>query len=127
MITTYINPQIMQLALKDMAVKLQAHFLHEEGEGYRVEDLQQALTRWLEASIDSLVEDALFHTVEGDRSCAFNRRVFEQQMKRIQSIDARTLPQDRLLQTLSKETLKPLSKDAKGTSSDRAKIEDVAA
>lgn len=88
MTTLFIDTDMVQSALKAAAIELQARFLQEEGETYRVEDLQQALNNWLELSIESLADDALFHAVEGDRSYAFNRDAFELQMKRIRPMDA---------------------------------------
>ncbi|WAL60951.1 hypothetical protein [Thermocoleostomius sinensis] len=76
-----------QSALQDAAIELQAYFYQQEGEIYRVEDLQRALENWLELSMEALVEDALFHVVEGDRSSAFNRSAFESQMKRLRPLD----------------------------------------
>lgn len=55
---------------------------------YRLEDLQRVLMHWLESSIESLVEDALFHTLEGERAFAFNRRAFERQMQYLQPISS---------------------------------------
>lgn len=74
----------MEAALGTAAIELQRHFICEHGERYRVEDLQMALTHWLEVSVESLVEDVLFHTVEGDRSYAFNRRAFDLHMQQLQ-------------------------------------------
>lgn len=88
MTTLFIDTDMVQSALKTAAIELQARFLQEEGETYRVEDLQQALNNWLELSIEALADDALFHAVEGDRSYAFNRDAFESQMKRIRPVDA---------------------------------------
>lgn len=79
-----IDSSTVQSALLDAAVQLQTHLAQEEGAVYRLEDLQRVLVRWLESSIESLVEDALFHTVEGDRAFAFNRRAFERQMQSLQ-------------------------------------------
>lgn len=73
-----------QAALESAAVELQARYAAAYGERYRVEDLQTALHRWLELSIESLVEDVLFHTLEGDRSYAFNRHAFEIQLRQLQ-------------------------------------------
>lgn len=87
LITPSIDSDMIQLALQRAAARLQDHFVREEGEVYRVEDLEQALASWLELSVEALVDDALFHTVEGDRSFAFNRRAFESQMKRLQPVD----------------------------------------
>jgi hypothetical protein len=74
-------------ALRDTAIELQGHFLHEDGDLYRVDDLQRALENWLELSIEALVEDALFHVVDGDRATAFNRATFEAQMQRLRPVD----------------------------------------
>jgi hypothetical protein len=80
-----LDTNAMEAALGTAAVELQRHFVREHGERYRVEDLQAALTHWLELSVELLVEDVLFHTVEGDRSYTFNRRAFELQMQQLQS------------------------------------------
>lgn len=84
MTALFVDTNATQAALQTAATELQARFVTEYGEQYCVEDLQAALTQWLELSIESLVEDALFHTVEGDRAYAFNRRAFEMQMKKLQ-------------------------------------------
>ena len=80
----FIDPDATHVALKTAAVELQERLEQEYGEQYRTEDLQMALTHWLELSIESLVEDVLFHTIDGDRSYAFNRRAFEKQLKKLQ-------------------------------------------
>lgn len=87
MTALFVDTDSIQSALETAAIDLQAHFLHEEGETYRVEDLQRALENWLELSVESLVEDALFHAVEGDRSVAFNRSGFESQLRRVEPVD----------------------------------------
>jgi hypothetical protein len=71
-------------ALSESASQLQAYFLREEGSEYAVADLERVLDRWLELSMERLLEDVLFHVVEGDRAYAFNRRAFELQMEQIQ-------------------------------------------
>lgn len=86
MTTLFIDTDAIQSTLKDAAIELQARYLQEEGEVYRLEDLQKALTYWLELSIETLAEEALFHVAEGDRSTAFNREGFELQMHRIQPL-----------------------------------------
>lgn len=78
----HLDVDATKSALRFAAVALQARFLEEYGECYHLEEMQAALTRWLELSIESLVEDVLFHTVEGDRACAFNRRAFEAQLRK---------------------------------------------
>jgi hypothetical protein len=83
MTTLFIDQEAIQSALKETAGELQAHYLRQEGEFYRSEDLQRALNQWLELSIESLVDDVLFHTVEGDRSYSFNREAFDAQMRRM--------------------------------------------
>ncbi|MBD3883097.1 hypothetical protein IFO70_15135 [Phormidium tenue FACHB-886] len=82
--TPYINTEAVQQALNEAAIALRVRYAQEMGETYCVEELQQALIHWLELSIEALAEDALFHTVEGDRAYAFNRRAFEQQVQRLQ-------------------------------------------
>lgn len=84
MTAPFIDSHATEDALYTAAVELRTRFIEEYGDCYRVEDLQTALTHWLELSIESLVEDVLFHTVEGDRTYAFNRRAFEIQLKKLQ-------------------------------------------
>jgi hypothetical protein len=86
--------ETVETAIEQAAIALQAHFMHEEGERYRVEDLQQALNHWLELSLEALADDALFHTIEGDRAYAFNRRAFELELRRIQPLQE-TVPDER--------------------------------
>ncbi len=86
MITPLVDQNTVQTALHTAAAELRAYYAHEYGETYRLEELQQVLQNWLELSIESLVEDALFHAVEGDRAYAFNRAAFEAQMQRIQPV-----------------------------------------
>lgn len=87
-IASRIDSSTVQSALQQAAIQLQTHLAHEEGNLYRLEDLQQVLVCWLESSIECLVEDALFHTLEGDRAFAFNRRAFERQMQHLQPVPA---------------------------------------
>jgi hypothetical protein len=84
--TPFIDTEAVQTALNQTAIALQARFAQETGDRYGVDDLQQALTQWLELSIEALVDDALFHTIEGDRAYAFNRRAFELQINRLQPL-----------------------------------------
>ena len=83
----YIDTEAVQQSLNQAAIALRTRYVHETGEIYRVEELQQALTQWLELSIETLVDDALFHTAEGDRAYAFNRRAFELKLQQLQPID----------------------------------------
>ena len=80
----FIDTDATQAALHNAAAEIQARLVEESGERYRLEDLHTALSHWLELSIESLVEDALFHALEGDRSYAFNRRAFETQLCKLQ-------------------------------------------
>ncbi len=96
MTTLFIDTDAIQSTLKDAAIELQARYLQEEGEVYRLEDLQKALTHWLELSIETLAEEALFHVAEGDRTTAFNREGFELQMRRIQLLPAPRLVNNQL-------------------------------
>jgi hypothetical protein len=66
---------------------LQAHFICEEGNIYALDDLRQAVSHWLELSVESLMEDVLFHVVDGDRNAAFNRRSFELQMAKLHPLN----------------------------------------
>lgn len=92
MTAPFIDTDAMQSAFQTAAAELEARFVEEYGERYRVEDLQAALTRWFELSIESLMEDVLFHTVDGDRAYAFNRRAFEMQLRKIQPIEIQSRP-----------------------------------
>ncbi|MBW4468134.1 MAG: hypothetical protein KME07_22130 [Pegethrix bostrychoides GSE-TBD4-15B] len=83
MTALFIDIDATQAALQTTAAELQARLAEESGERYRIEDLQTALAHWLELSIESLVEDALFHAHAGDRSYAFNRRAFETQLRKL--------------------------------------------
>ncbi|MCU0568695.1 MAG: hypothetical protein MUF49_19120 [Oculatellaceae cyanobacterium Prado106] len=84
--TDSLNEQISEAALD-----LQSHLMRETDELYGVEDLEQALANWLELSVEALVDDVLFHVVEGDRSTAFNRRAFEIQLNKLPSVPLATL------------------------------------
>jgi len=76
----------IQEQLNSAAAQLKAHIAHNDGTVYQVEDLQRALNSWLELSIEALVDDAMFHTVEGDRSQAFNRHAWETQLARLKPV-----------------------------------------
>jgi hypothetical protein len=86
MLTLQIEVDAIKQSLREAATQLQSYYLEENGTHYRVEDLQRCLESWLELSIESLVEDVLFHTTEGDRSYAFNRSAFDQQLQKIQPL-----------------------------------------
>jgi hypothetical protein len=80
------NDSTVQDTLNDAASQLKSRFLREEGNTYSVEDLQKALGNWLQLSVESLLDDVLFHVVEGDRAYAFNRRAFEIEIQRLQPV-----------------------------------------
>jgi hypothetical protein len=82
------NDSTVQDTLNDAASQLKSRFLQEEGNAYAVEDLQKALANWLQLSVESLLDDVLFHVVEGDRAYAFNRRAFEIEIQRLQPISS---------------------------------------
>lgn len=113
--TPFIDTEAVEATLNQTAIALQTHFVQETGEWYGAEDLQQALTQWLELSIEALAEDALFHAVEGDRAYAFNRRAFELQMQRIQSqplqpqMQPQTHSQAHSSQILTETSLRPVA------------------
>lgn len=88
-----IDTDAIHLALDEAAIELQNRFAEEYGERYVLEDLQGALTRWLELSIEALVEDVVFHTIEGDRTYAFNRRAFEVQLQNLKPDLLEPVPQ----------------------------------
>jgi hypothetical protein len=83
----------VQDTLSDAANQLKIRFIREEGNAYSVEDLQKALNNWLELSVESLLDDVLFHVVEGDRAYAFNRRAFEIEMQHLQPVPPDRAPQ----------------------------------
>lgn len=83
MTTLSIDANTIQQELNSVAAELQAYYVQKNGTTYTTEDLTKVLTNWLELSIEALVEDAMFHVVEGDRSYAFNRHAFEHEMERI--------------------------------------------
>lgn len=66
----------VQAAIADTAQAVQEHLEREQGAHYCVAELQSALVKWLELSIESLADDAFYHCIEGDRAYAFNRSAF---------------------------------------------------
>lgn len=88
------NDSTMQDTLNEAANHLRSYFIREEGSTYSVADLQQALSNWLDLSVESLLDDVLFHVVEGDRAYAFNRRAFELEMQRLQPTQLDQNPQN---------------------------------
>ncbi len=89
-----VDDSTIQDTLNEAANQLKDHFIREEGSAYSIEDLQQALSNWLDLSVESLLDDVLFHVVEGDRAYAFNRRAFELQMQRLQPVQSDHNPQN---------------------------------
>lgn len=85
-----VDVKSIQRSLHRAAIALQTHYCNRDGSVYQVNDLQQVLTTWLELSIEELVDDVLFHTVEGDRAYAFNRSAFERQLNRVQPTGVET-------------------------------------
>lgn len=71
----YISESV-QIAIADAAEKAQVYLENEQGIHYGVNDLKNAFVKWLEISIEQLVDDAMYHCLEGDRSFAFNRQSF---------------------------------------------------
>ena len=74
-------------AIADAAVQLQLHYVINSGVTYDLHNLQTALVHYLEGSIESLVDDLMFHTVEGDRAHAFNRSEYERQLNNLQPLE----------------------------------------
>lgn len=74
-------PTISETALRslnDAGRQVQNALLEQEGEGYDILDINGALSKWLESSIESLCEDACSFCVTGDRIyTSFNREVFK--------------------------------------------------
>ena len=91
--------------MSEAANQLKSHFIREERSAYSIEDLKQALSNWLELSVESLLDDVLFHVVEGDRAYAFNRRAFELELQRLQPTQL-----DQNSQTTSESASEPISK-----------------
>jgi hypothetical protein len=87
------NDSTVQNTLNDAAHQLKIRFIQEEGNTYSVEDLQKALSNWLQLSVESLLDDVLFHVVEGDRAYTFNRRAFEIEMQRLHPVPFDQAPQ----------------------------------
>lgn len=66
----------VQEAIAQAAQTAQHVLEQQEGTHYSIGDLQAVLVKWLETSIESLAEDAIYHCLEGDRAYAFNRHGF---------------------------------------------------
>ena len=81
----YIS-QSTHRSIADLAMQLQAHYAIESGAAYDAQDLQQAVIKWLESSIEALVDDGMFHLIEGRRENAFNRSEFDRQLNKMQPI-----------------------------------------
>ena len=84
------NIQISQSiydSIADIVIQLQLHYVINSGVTYDLHDLQTALVHYLEGSIESLVDDLMFYTVEGDRAHAFNRAEYEQQLNKLQPLE----------------------------------------
>ena len=108
-----VNDSTIEDTLNEAANQLKNHFIQEEGSAYSVADLRQALSNWLDLSVESLLDDILFHVVEGDRAYAFNRRAFEVEMQRLQPT-----PLEQNLQNSPESVSEPISKaTAKATDS----------
>lgn len=78
----------IQSALHQAALQLQDHYAAEDGTLYRLDDLHRVLAHWLVLSAEALAEDAVFHTIEGDRAYAFNRRAFDQLLTKIHPLES---------------------------------------
>jgi hypothetical protein len=68
-------------AISEAATQIQAA-LAERDDYHEVEEISLILSHWLESSIESLCDDALYHCITGDRSFAVNRAGFESLLKR---------------------------------------------
>ena len=82
----YIS-QSTHSSIADLAMQLQLHYVINSGATYDVHDLQQAILQWLESSIESLVDDGMFHLVEGQKGFAFNRSEYERQLNKLQPLE----------------------------------------
>ncbi|NJO81271.1 MAG: hypothetical protein HC827_24130 [Cyanobacteria bacterium RM1_2_2] len=78
----YVSDTAKQ-TLSSVVPQVQAFLERELGLHYSVNDLEKALMHWLEASIEQLADDALYHCIEGDISFAFNRHSFTHALSRL--------------------------------------------
>lgn len=81
MTNIFISEQAIA-ALGAAALEIQQR-LCAEGRYLTPETIEKTLTLWLETSIEALAEEALWHCLEGDRTNAFNRRAFEDGLRRL--------------------------------------------
>ncbi|HEY9663178.1 MAG TPA: hypothetical protein V6C65_32435 [Allocoleopsis sp.] len=77
----YIS-EAVQEAIAAAAPQAQVFLQQQEGSHYRLEDIQAALLKWLELSIEQLADEVLYHCLEGDRALAFNRVAFTQALQK---------------------------------------------
>lgn len=82
----HINQSVYD-SIADAALQLQLHYVINSGVTYDLHDLQTALVHYLEGSIESLVDDLMFHAVEGDRAHAFNWAEYERQLNKLQPME----------------------------------------
>lgn len=82
----HINSSIYD-SIADVALQLQLHYVINSGVTYDIHELQAALIHYLESALESLVDDLMFHTVEGDRTHAFNRAEYERQLNKLQPLE----------------------------------------
>ena len=82
----YLDNDAIQSQLFQSALVIQSQLAFEQGAEYRREDIQKALITWLELSIESLVEDALFHCTDANSTHAYNRSAFERALKKVRPI-----------------------------------------
>ena len=80
MLNLYVSDET-QATIQQASEQAQAFLEHEEGKHYQVDDLKKTFWKWLEQSVEQLATDAMYHTLEGDRSFAFNRHGFEDMLK----------------------------------------------
>jgi hypothetical protein len=66
---------------------IQEHFQYAHGTTYTHESIAQALTHWIELSIESLAEEASRHVIEADRVIAFNRSGFQVSRLKEQTVE----------------------------------------
>lgn len=80
----YLDNDAIQSQLFSSALILQSRFAFEEGTQYKREDIQKALISWLELSLESLIEDTLFHVENRDQGFGYTH--FQQALKRVRPI-----------------------------------------
>lgn len=78
--------------LTSFAPRIQKLISENSDRQFSVEQVEAALVTWLESVVESLVEDCIFHTVNGSPSFALGRSAFEDCLKEIYAQSRRKSP-----------------------------------